>query len=197
MTSDLSAPPAAGSTTTAGRGKRPRPPFGVSAVSILAVLIALFSLVPLGYVVYMTAATGWDTAVELIFRPRVGELLLNTILLMVITVPLCIFLGVGGAWLVERTTAARPKDLGGPAGGAPGHSGLCEQLRLGVGGAVPGGSGLGRPDRHALLLPAGVHPGGGHAQPPGPCHRTVRRRAGARQLAASSSGWSFPNCASP
>jgi iron(III) transport system permease protein len=73
-------------------------------VSVLAVLIALFSLVPLGYVVYMTAATGWDTAVELIFRPRVAELLVNTLLLMVITVPLCLVLGVAGAWLVERTT---------------------------------------------------------------------------------------------
>ncbi|MGY4543045.1 iron(III) transport system permease protein [Arthrobacter sp. UYNi723] len=103
MTTDLSAPPVAESTTTAGRGTSPRLPFGVSAVSILAVLIALFSLVPLGYVVYMTAATGWDTAAELIFRPRVGELLLNTVLLMVITVPLSITLGVGGAWLVERT----------------------------------------------------------------------------------------------
>ena len=73
-------------------------------MSLLAVLIALFSLVPLGYVVYMTAATGWDTAVELIVRPRVGELLVNTILLMVLTVPLCLILGVGGAWLVERTS---------------------------------------------------------------------------------------------
>nr|WP_254455069.1 iron ABC transporter permease [Paenarthrobacter ureafaciens] len=69
----------------------------------MAILTALFSLLPLGYVVYMTAATGWDTAVELIFRPRVAELLLNTILLMVITVPACLVLGVGGAWLVERT----------------------------------------------------------------------------------------------
>ncbi|WP_201298368.1 ABC transporter permease [Arthrobacter sp. 9AX] len=103
MTSDLSAPPQR-STTTAGRGNSPRPPFGVSAVSVLAVLIALFSLVPLGYVVYMTVATGWDTAVGLIFRPRVAELLLNTVLLMAITVPLCLFLGVVGAWLVERTT---------------------------------------------------------------------------------------------
>jgi iron(III) transport system permease protein len=68
------------------------------------VLIALFSLVPLGYVVYMTVATGWDTAVELIFRPRVVELLLNTLLLMAATVPLCLLLGVAGAWLVERTT---------------------------------------------------------------------------------------------
>jgi iron(III) transport system permease protein len=100
----VSAPEESGSTTTAGRGKRPRPPFGVSTVAILAVLIALFALLPLGYVVFMTAATGWDTALELIFRPRVGELLLNTVLLMLVTVPLCLVLGVGGAWLVERTT---------------------------------------------------------------------------------------------
>jgi iron(III) transport system permease protein len=73
-------------------------------VSVLAVLIALFSLVPLGYVVYMTVATGWDTAVGLIFRPRVAELLLNTLLLMAATIPLCLVLGVAGAWLVERTT---------------------------------------------------------------------------------------------
>ncbi|MET1087085.1 MAG: iron ABC transporter permease [Arthrobacter sp.] len=103
MTSDLSAP-SQRSTTTAGRGTSPRPPFGVSAVSVLAVLIALFSLVPLGYVVYMTVATGWGTAVGLIFRPRVAELLLNTLLLMAATVPLCLLLGVVGAWLVERTT---------------------------------------------------------------------------------------------
>jgi len=91
------------STTTAGKGKRPRPPFGVPALSVTAVLIALFSLLPLGYVAYMTAATGWDTAVGLIFRPRVGELLGNTVLLILLTVPLCLVLGVGGAWLVERT----------------------------------------------------------------------------------------------
>ena len=102
MTTDLSAPARRG-TTTAGRGTSPRPPFGVSAVSILAVLIALFSLVPLGYVVYMTVATGWDTAVGLILRPRVGELLANTLLLMAATIPLCLLLGVAGAWLVERT----------------------------------------------------------------------------------------------
>nr|WP_217509263.1 iron ABC transporter permease [Pseudarthrobacter sp. C4D7] len=70
----------------------------------MAVLIALFSLVPLGYVAYMTVATGWDTAVGLILRPRVGELLLNTLLLMAATIPLCLLLGVAGAWLVERTS---------------------------------------------------------------------------------------------
>ena len=103
MTTDLSAPEISGGTTTAGRGKRPRPPFGVSALGVLAVLIALFSLLPLGYVIFMTAATGWDTAAALIFRPRVGELLLNTVLLILVTVPFCLILGVGGAWFVERT----------------------------------------------------------------------------------------------
>jgi iron(III) transport system permease protein len=49
---------------------------------------------------------GWDESVALIFRPRVGELLTNTVLLVVLTVPLCAVLGVGGAWLVERTSLA-------------------------------------------------------------------------------------------
>jgi iron(III) transport system permease protein len=33
----------------------------------------------------------------------VGELLFNTVALVVVTVPLCVVLGVGAAWLVERT----------------------------------------------------------------------------------------------
>ena len=88
----------------AGGGESPRPPWGVSSLSILAVLIALFSLIPLAYVIFMTATTGWDTVIELIIRPRVGELLLNTVMLVSVTVPLSLILGVGGAWLVERTT---------------------------------------------------------------------------------------------
>ncbi|MET0978579.1 MAG: iron ABC transporter permease, partial [Paeniglutamicibacter terrestris] len=87
----------------AGEGKMPRPPLGVSTLALLATLIALFSLIPLGYVVYMTVVTGWDTVVELVIRPRVGELLLHTVLLILVTVPMCLVLGVGGAWLVERT----------------------------------------------------------------------------------------------
>jgi iron(III) transport system permease protein len=66
-------------------------------------VVGAISLVPLGFVIAMTIATGWDTAVSLIFRPRVLELLGNTVWLVVITVPLCLVLGVAGAWLVERT----------------------------------------------------------------------------------------------
>lgn len=84
----------------AGQGNSPRPPL---AVAFLATLLALFALIPLGYVIYMTAVTGWDTSIELIFRPRVGELLVNTLQLMLIVVPATLVVGVGGAWLVERT----------------------------------------------------------------------------------------------
>ncbi|MDQ4503007.1 iron ABC transporter permease [Sinomonas sp. ASV322] len=73
-------------------------------VIVLSLLVGALSLVPLGFVVAMTIATGWDSAVALIVRPRVLELLGNTVWLVLLTVPLCLVLGVGGAWLVERTT---------------------------------------------------------------------------------------------
>ncbi|WP_372462762.1 ABC transporter permease [Sinomonas notoginsengisoli] len=71
---------------------------------LAASLVAAASLIPLGFVVVMTITTGWDAAIALIFRQRTLELLGNTLALAVITVPLCIVLGVGGAWLVERTS---------------------------------------------------------------------------------------------
>lgn len=86
-----------------GRGKRPGPSRAVLALGVLAAATALLSLLPLGYVITATAETGWSAALELVFRPRVGELLVNTLLLVLCTVPLCVVLGVGGAWLVERT----------------------------------------------------------------------------------------------
>ncbi|MEY2457746.1 MAG: iron(III) transport system permease protein, partial [Acidimicrobiaceae bacterium] len=61
-------------------------------------------LVPVGFVVFVGFDIGWSTLAPLVFRPKVAELLSNTILLVVIGVPLCAALGVGGAWLVERTT---------------------------------------------------------------------------------------------
>lgn len=88
-----------------GRGSR----LGPWPVVVLCLVIAAFSLLPLGFVVVATASTGWDTVVTLVFRPRVGELLLNTLLLVLITVPLCVVIGVGGAWLVERTSLAGHK----------------------------------------------------------------------------------------
>lgn len=87
-------------TPTRGTDER-RPPVGL--VVVVAVL-ALGALIPIGYVVQAAFAMGWDELSALVFRPKVAELLVNTVLLVVIGVPATVVLGVGGAWLVERTT---------------------------------------------------------------------------------------------
>lgn len=71
---------------------------------IVSVLIAALTLIPVGFVVVAVAQTGWDVLGPLIFRPKVGELLVNTVLLVVIGMPLCLGVGIGTAWLVERST---------------------------------------------------------------------------------------------
>lgn len=75
---------------------------GPTAVRVAAVLVALLGLVPLGHVLVTAVMTGWPTLSRLLFRPRVAELLTNTVLLVVVTVPLCAVIGVVAAWLVER-----------------------------------------------------------------------------------------------
>jgi iron(III) transport system permease protein len=89
--------PSTGRGAPTGRRGRPR------VVAVVALVVSGLSLVPLGYVVVATAATGWNDSMSLVLRPRVGELLLNTVLLVVVSVPLCVALGVGAAWLVDRT----------------------------------------------------------------------------------------------
>jgi iron(III) transport system permease protein len=68
----------------------------------VAILVAI-TLIPLGYVAWAAVSVGWTKAYDLVVRPRVGELLFNTVALVVVTVPLCVVIGVGVAWLVERT----------------------------------------------------------------------------------------------
>lgn len=67
------------------------------------VVFAAAMLIPVGYVVATAIGLGWNELASLVFRPRVGELLANTVLLLVLGVPATIVIGVGGAWLVERT----------------------------------------------------------------------------------------------
>ncbi|MHC8319007.1 ABC transporter permease [Pseudomonas sp. LB3P31] len=76
---------------------------GNAWVVSVAVLVALLALLPIACIVAVSFQTGWATLVPLVFRPRVGELLINTVLLVVITIPLCVTLGVALAWLTERT----------------------------------------------------------------------------------------------
>jgi iron(III) transport system permease protein len=72
-------------------------------VLLLGGLVALLALVPLGYIVGYTVDLGWAAARDLVWRPRVGELLWNTTRLVAGTVTCCAVLGVGAAWLVQRS----------------------------------------------------------------------------------------------
>lgn len=80
-----------------------RPTPAPTALVLVVAAVASVLLIPIVFVVTVTAQTGWDVLAPLLLRPRVGELLLNTVLLVVIGVPLCVAVGVGSAWLVERT----------------------------------------------------------------------------------------------
>lgn len=68
-----------------------------------ALAIALISLLPLGFVVWIAIQTGWRTASAMIFRPRVAELLVNTLLLEICVIPLSVVLAVALAWMTERS----------------------------------------------------------------------------------------------
>ncbi|WP_407664401.1 ABC transporter permease [Mycolicibacterium grossiae] len=87
-------------TTGAGRARGGRPgPVVTGAV----VLLVAATVIPIGYVVWSVASLGGGELYALVARPRVLELLVNTVGLVVVTVPICIVLGVAAAWLVERT----------------------------------------------------------------------------------------------
>ena len=73
------------------------------AVTSAAAFVSLLSLIPLGFIVWIAVDSGLETVVELVFRPRVGELVVNTVVLVSVTLPIAIVLSVGLAWLTERT----------------------------------------------------------------------------------------------
>ncbi|KAA1428391.1 ABC transporter permease [Nocardioides antri] len=70
---------------------------------VVGVGVAALTLVPLGYVLWTTAELGADEARDFLWRPRIGELLWNTVRLLVAGVAASAVLGVVGAWVVERT----------------------------------------------------------------------------------------------
>lgn len=69
----------------------------------LSVLVSLLALLPIAFVIGVSWDIGWGQIVALVWRPRVAELLLNTLLLVLITLPLCVTLGIALAWLTERS----------------------------------------------------------------------------------------------
>ncbi|TPL87364.1 iron ABC transporter permease [Mesorhizobium sp. B2-3-12] len=72
-------------------------------IVIAAMSVSLLALVPLAFIIWIAVQTGWETVSALVFRPRVGELLVNTGLLVLLSVPIAILLSVTLAWLTERS----------------------------------------------------------------------------------------------
>ncbi|MGE8078500.1 ABC transporter permease [Peribacillus loiseleuriae] len=67
------------------------------------ILLCVISTLPLLYILLRAYEVGWHEAVRLIFRPRVFELLCNTVKLAVsVTIASCA-IGVSTAWCVERS----------------------------------------------------------------------------------------------
>ena len=56
-------------------------------VFVIAGAIAAINLIPLGFIIWVAVAAGWDQVAALVLRPRVGELLINTIWLELLTLP--------------------------------------------------------------------------------------------------------------
>jgi iron(III) transport system permease protein len=74
------------------------------ASSIGALAAAALVLLPLAFLVVQAQRSGWGEVEALLFRHTVAVLLWNTVRLAVACTLLCAVLGVGAAWLVERTT---------------------------------------------------------------------------------------------
>lgn len=91
-------------TTSRGRGRGAgRPIWAWSAA--LAVLV--LCLVPVAFIVSAAGAAGPDVIAQVAWRPRVLELLGNTVLLALVVVPASVALGLGAALLVERCRVPR------------------------------------------------------------------------------------------
>lgn len=68
-----------------------------------AILVAVITLLPIGVVAVDAFGSSPSGAFTYFWRPRTAELLSHTVLLVLVTVPATIIIGVGAAWLVERT----------------------------------------------------------------------------------------------
>ncbi|HLR16716.1 MAG TPA: iron ABC transporter permease [Alcanivoracaceae bacterium] len=85
---------------------KPRIPLGLV---LSVVLLMVLSALPIMYVLLRAQEAGWAHSASLIFRPRILELLLNTLRLAGAVTLLSIFIGVTTAWLIERSNLPRKK----------------------------------------------------------------------------------------
>ena len=79
------------------RARAPRGLFAAAALSALLVLL------PIAFTFWRAASFGLADAVDLVFRPLVGELLVNTLLITVSATLASAVIGTAVAWFVERT----------------------------------------------------------------------------------------------
>jgi len=73
------------------------------ALLLPAALLSFLLFLPILYVAMQAREVGWHTAAGLIFRPRVYDLLVNTLALDVFVTVVCVAIGVTAAWFTERT----------------------------------------------------------------------------------------------
>ncbi len=97
--SDAVAAPGGDRLPAPSRGVR-RPPLALVAAACCA---AALVLLPLAVTVLQAAQVSLAHAAALLFRPLVGELLVNTVTLLVATTCLSAVIGTAAAWFVERT----------------------------------------------------------------------------------------------
>jgi iron(III) transport system permease protein len=68
-----------------------------------AALAALLVLAPIAFTLYRASTGGIDDAIELLFRPLVGELLVNTLVITFAATLASAVIGTAAAWFTERT----------------------------------------------------------------------------------------------
>jgi iron(III) transport system permease protein len=79
------------------RVRPPRP-------ALLGALVAAgLALLPLVFILQQVSDVGWSEARRLLWRQRVGELLVNSVQLTVAVTAACVVIGLAAAWCVERT----------------------------------------------------------------------------------------------
>ena len=71
---------------------------------MISLLVAAVASIPLLFIIGYTIALGPGEAIALVWRPRVGELLWNTVRLAVGCMALSAVIGTAAAWLVERSS---------------------------------------------------------------------------------------------
>ncbi|HEX7381880.1 MAG TPA: iron ABC transporter permease [Nevskiaceae bacterium] len=86
-----------------GRPAHARLPLPPWPITLVAAAVCAAVLAPLAMTLYAALSGSLTRTLHLLLRPIVGQLLLNTIGLALVTTAACAVIGTGAAWLIERT----------------------------------------------------------------------------------------------